>query len=324
MDKLCLQFELCTDILNAKYQDMFAESMIHINEAYLNSQYLTESSFETVYEAETEKVKEKTDGFFKKLIEAIGTFFSNLGHKVKTNIDDEKTKKALEELDKADLSKLPKEKVSMYKDEVLQKLLNDYVQELLVLEREIMDLKLDVKINMSTKSNKNHSLELLEASSELRKLEDKIDKLNERYNKELLESSEAQHIIELAQADAIRFSKEQLKSVKVNFDKVEKGSKKVLMQISKDAKGCEVPYKAKLLQKLGNGLATILRKIVYKRYEYTHKNLKTILKLGAAAAATAGIVFLGKSAMDGSLKSGIENFKDIRKKIDDAKKAQTT
>ena len=123
-------------------------------------------------------------------------------------------------------------------------MLDDYIKQMVSLERKLMNIKDGALLNVPGSSNNLHVIEANEILHE-------IDKLNQKYDSEFLSKNDK--VIKLAAKDAIRFNEKQLQQVKVDYDAVEKGSKEVLAMFKKDAKGCDVPVKL-------NGIQTYLRK----------------------------------------------------------------
>lgn len=250
LEKLNHIWETCYDSFFIQCEDIRMSSVVE------------ESVKEFMYEAEASNIGKKVVEVIQKIIETIQDFCS----KVKSAIVDKFTSKEakdnltkLEESIKNDPEKGNK-KVKIYDDAKAQAKLNTYIQEMAKLERKLMNIKIQATDNFKLGNNKDASL-VISANQIMREM----DKLNEKYDKDLLDANE--EVIEMALKDAIRFSDKQLSNVKVDYDAVQKKSEQILAEFKKDANGCNVPVKYNTIQKMANAIGTRVRKFVQKKTE---------------------------------------------------------
>lgn len=204
------------------------------------------------------KILKATKDLLNKLIDGIVEFFRLCREKISGLFKKKhnKTEDAVIKELKADFKtkeiyvKKKKIKVTVFKNEQTRKLLDDYIREVIKLEREVLQLSKGEKLDGGLVGTRyyEHKLNLIEA---------KYERLTTKYA-ELINNTD-EKIVELAIADAIRFSEDQLKTVRINYDAMEKGSRKVLQEFVKDADGAEYPLQLNILQKFGRGISTMIR-----------------------------------------------------------------
>lgn len=270
---------------------------------------ITESEYDIILESKISDIGKSIGNFIEKVIKTI----TDLTDKCIKSIKSIFSKNEKEEMEKLiEVAKNPqteeqKEILEEEKVEVIvnnnHEVLNNYIKELVVLERKLLNLKVD-KYNVNKKINKR----IIDDEKEMRKNEDqnspslksikkmksmetqkedilyeinkidkKIDQLNSKYDKEFL--NENKKVIEMSLKDAIRFNDKQLENVKLDFEAVEKNSKKVLKEFKKDAEGNDIPVKSiNIIKKMVNCLSTRLRKVMLERTTYERHNLKWLMK----------------------------------------------
>ena len=243
-----------------------------------NHYYLTElASFRILneYDYITEEAKpsfvDKVKNTIDKIITAVRNFLKSIYEKIASYIEEKQIKRKLDELEKSDYDK--SKKVTIHSSDSKKALLDKYIQEMTKLERELMDIK---GVIYATKKDNKRELAMLQ----YQKISKKLDDLNDSFDKKFLEDNK--DTIELAAKDAIRFSKNSLSSVRVDYEKLEKGSNEILQKFVKDANGCEVPEQANLLVRMGNSIATRVRQFEQLTVKYYKLNLVETLAISAA------------------------------------------
>lgn len=256
--------------------------------------YITESECEIISEATISEFAKKVVTAIEKIIGTIKEYIKKMADKVKSLITkDEKDAldKVKDHVNKNNIT----EKVDMYDEEANKKMLDEYIQKMVKLERKLMICKVDSKMRDKT-SHRN----LVEITIILHEM----DKLEQEYDRKFLNDNA--DLISMAAKDAIRFNEKQLNNVKVNYDAVEKGSEQVLAVFKKDAEGCDVPEKLNVIQNMSNRIATRVRQYTLKMSTQRHHNLKTVLTLGTLSMA-------GKFAVD------VYKYNpEVKKQVDDA------
>lgn len=265
--------ESAMDTFNIRITDLVGQPK-YMSEHFDIDDSVFESVCISVYESESNSVVAKIKAGIDKIIEIIVEFFGKISDSIKKFFNKDAEDK-LEALTKSDYDK--KAKVNIYKCDKKQATLNEYIKELVILERKLMNLKFDVGVN--GKDTKKSAAAIIAANEIMREL----DKLDAKYDKEFLDDNK--DIIAMASEDAIRFSDKELKNVKVDFEAVEKNAKEVLKEFKKDADGCDVPVKLNILQRMSKSLSTAVRKQAKKSTEYKHRNLVAVLALAGTTAA---------------------------------------
>ena len=267
------------------------------------------------YEFVSEGVKDVVDKVketIQKVLDAIVEFAKNIKKKLVELFTEKDVEKKLDQIDEYS-NRYGNKKVTVMSTDRMKKKLNEYINEYLKLEREI------IKIRYNMKHEKTPGAAAL-AKAEYDKISKKIDELNAKFDKEFLD--ENQDTIELAVKDAVRFSKKQLQDVKVDFEALESGSKKILQQFKKDADGVESPVEANLFTKLANSVGTLYRKMEIKSGNYKKHTL-----LGILALASVGAVLNNPSTRDtimkkvtkaASSKASKQNNRPVKDGLDDA------
>ena len=256
--------------------------------------YITESECEIISEAAISEFAKKVVTAIEKIISTIKEYIKKMADKVKSLITkDEKDAldKVKDHVNKNNIT----EKVDMYDEEANKKMLDEYIQKMVKLERKLMICKVDSKMRDKT-SHRN--------LAEITIILHEMDKLEQEYDRKFLNDNA--DLISMAAKDAIRFNEKQLNNVKVNYDAVEKGSEQVLAVFKKDAEGCDVPEKLNVIQNMSNRIATRVRQYTLKMSTQRHHNLKTVLTLGTLSMA-------GKFAVD------VYKYNpEVKKQVDDA------
>lgn len=256
--------------------------------------YITESECEIISEATISEFAKKVVTAIEKIIGTIKEYIKKMADKVKSLITkDEKDAldKVKDHVNKNNIT----EKVDMYDEEANKKMLDEYIQKMVKLERKLMICKVDSK--MRDKTSHRNFVEITIILHEM-------DKLEQEYDRKFLNDNA--DLISMAAKDAIRFNEKQLNNVKVNYDAVEKGSEQVLAVFKKDAEGCDVPEKLNVIQNMSNRIATRVRQYTLKMSTQRHHNLKTVLTLGTLSMA-------GKFAVD------VYKYNpEVKKQVDDA------
>ena len=146
--------------------------------------------------------------------------------------------------------------------------LNKYIQEMVKIERELLNLK-------ASESLIGYQGNQTAINIEIAKIMRKAEKLQDKFDEELLDKNKK--VINMALIDAIRFSDKQLENVKVDAEALKSGSKKILKEFQKDANGCDVPAKQNAIRKLGNMVGTMTRKYYNKKTSVAGTTIKTVI-----------------------------------------------
>ena len=192
-----------------------------------------ESAEDYVYEASTEgffgKVKAAIQKITKTISETAGKFASIISDKLKG---------IYAKITGKNIVHLKNEKVDVYRCEKDIDALNDYIRDMVKLERKLIATKVATQAISSPSLKASYTVGVTEIQDEIRRLDAKYDKV----------VSENSGIVKLALEDAIRFSVKQINNVKLNMDAIKKESDKVLAEFAKDINGCDVPQKANAIQ----------------------------------------------------------------------------
>jgi hypothetical protein len=223
--------------------------------------------------------------FIEKIIDNIKIFINKIINKFKGN---KENKELLEKLNEAEkVVKNDDEKIELYDMTNEEKIINEYIKKLITLERKLMAIKVEIKYPFPSLVDSSEGQRAI-AQVEYQKVEQELEKINEEYDKKIL--NKYSNVIELAKKDAIRFSKKQLENVEVDFKNLSKGTEKVLREFKKDANGCKHPVKLNLLQRISNSLAIRSRKYLQKKVTYREHNMGIIMRVvvGITGAITLG------------------------------------
>ena len=258
---------------------------------------------------------EAENGIIAKIVSAIKAIIAAIGKMVRAIVDNT-IGRLIKLFKKGESIEVPPQNANtMIEVETIedhQKALNEYIKQMVVLERKAMNLKYDVV------SGKDAYL----SSLEVNKIQKEIDQLNAKYEK-LLESDGK--IIKVALKDAIRFNEKQLMKVKIDFTEVEKESSKILKTFSEDAEGCEHPDKVRLIQKISNSIGTMYRKHIRRCTTLSNKTsnriardlVNGVMKVGGTigGAVVGGVTAATASKMtDIALKAmNIDNAEAVKK-----------
>lgn len=283
MDLLC-QYDMECDITLQKLNH-FAESAFDsffIESTEINNfNGLDDKTKEAMYSEAVADIGKKIVETIEKIIKAIKDFIGKAKDTVVNAFSNKDTSDKLDKAEaviKADPSK-GKEKVKINdpKDEERDRArLDKYIKEMALLERDLLLLKTRV-------STDELKLDASQASIYAQEIFEKMRRLNDRYDHDFLD--ENSELIEMALADAIRFSRKQLENVKVDYNAVEANSEKVLAEFKKDADGCDVPVIYNGIQKMANSIGTRVRKFISKHTAFKRKSVGIVV----AAAAALGI-----------------------------------
>ena len=123
-------------------------------------------------------------------------------------------------------------------------------------------------------------------------IKDAMDKCNAKYEKLIEQNAE---VVELALADAIRFSDKDLKDIELDMDAVKADSDKVLAKFKEDAKGVKVKEQANLLQRMTSSIETHVRKYMRDCGGYHQKNTAALLAIAKITGIT--LTSLGASEL---------------------------
>lgn len=225
------------------------------------------TEMETYMEAESKKVKAASESFFNKIGKAIEEFIDEIKKKFFEADSTKKLNDAKEAVKKnskkAEAIKVDAESFEMNADD-----LNKYIQEMVKIERELLNLK-------ASESLIGYQGNQTAINIEIAKIMRKAEKLQDKFDEELLDKNKK--VINMALTDAIRFSDKQLENVKVDAEALKSGSKKILKEFQKDANGCDVPAKQNAIRKLGNMVGTMTRKYYNKKTSVAGTTIKTVV-----------------------------------------------
>lgn len=272
--QLELDNEIYIDNIGNELDKAYNEYVIANEYAYTMNVYFKESNEDSLLATIGKGVLD--------IINKIAEFIENVKNAVLGNFHDKENEAKLKEIRKNRDKIDPNKKVKIRKGNDAE-VLNQYVKELLILERQLLLIKSSPEISVGTNSVKKASNRNIEAMEILNKMKS----LDEKYDKKLIEDND--DIIEMASKDAIRFSEKQLENVELDFDAILKNSKKVLKEFKTDAKGCKEPVKLNILQKMIRSLATKIRKATLLTASRHKKNLAAVLGLITLATASVAI-----------------------------------
>lgn len=274
--------ESAMDTFNIRITDLVGQPK-YMSEHFDLDDSMFESVCTSVYESESNSVMDKIKAAIDKIIETLVEFIGKVTDKIKKVFNKDFEDK-LDAVKKSDYDK--KAKVTIVDIFKKKKLLDEYIKELLVLERKLMNIKFEASHNVDIVTNK--TAKYIIAVNEVNR---ELDALNDKYDKKFLEDNA--DIIKMASEDAIRFADKDLKNVKIDYDAIENDSKKILKQFKTDADGCEVPVKMNTIQKMANSLATRVRMYVKKKSEYQHKNTFAVLAVvGVTVGGVAAVALV--------------------------------
>ena len=254
-------------------------------------------------------LKEKAKSAIQKVIDAIKDFIDAVHKKLMTTFKKEDIDNLKIVSKNVDKLKDGNEQIEVFDEEKARRELDEYLQEMLKLERKITNLKFEYKLQ--SKKNRKDAFFIMEYESIMKE----IDRLNEKYDKKLLDDNF--HIIKMAKKDAVRFSEKQLDNIGVDYDQMKKGSEEILSQFKTDINGCKRKETLSCLQKLTQKSSTIVRKYIQKITTYKHRSIMGVIKRAATAAIVAEIMLYGSSKIRGSVYSsntlknvenGVKNF----------------
>ncbi len=305
----CQMENLECQIALEKYNNDAMVALSNFDLFLSETRYMPESTVSAVYEGKVYDIAAKIVYAIENAIKAIAEFAGKLKDKVLAEFGSKETKEKLDAA-KETVSKnkeVSKKQVDMYIDEENRKLLDDYIQSMAKLERQLMNIKVGAMVG---KPGTKNNLHVIEANEIIHKM----DELNHKYDSEFLQKNDK--IIKMAAEDAIRFNEKQLNNIKVDYAAVEKGCKEILNTFKKDAKGCDVPIKLNIIQRMSNAIGTRVRKFLHNHTKFMHSNLKSILTGVAIGIA----VKKGGDAVVKNVKASPEAMKhvsDIAKKATD-------
>jgi hypothetical protein len=275
IDKTCeLQISEATHEATICYDKAMIDlKTLCINRTFMES--VDEYTVDAVYETTVKDLAEKVKKTINDIIKSIKGLIDKAKQKLFGKTEDKNAVAASAELVK-NIKSVPNAdlKVDVYSSEEYKKILNDYLREMLALERKLQRVK-----QVERFGGKKGNVGTIECQEIFREM----DKLNEKFDKEFLDANEK--TIQMAKRDAIRFNDKQLKTVKVDFDALQADSEKILEAFKKDADGCEVPEKLNLFQKMSSSVATATRKVTTKMSQNYSKTLSSVLIFAAAGAA---------------------------------------
>lgn len=263
-----LEFDLCMKKATHEF-----ESCLDIE------QIMMMGSENFAYEGAISSIAEGLVRLINKAIDAITKLVSTLVDKIKSAFG----KKEADKIEFAinNFVEVDKEKAKMYSSEELQKRFDQYIREMLKIERKLMIMSIDVG------AKKPAGKYIIEVNKLMREM----DKLDQEFSEFL--SSDNKHIIEMAKKDALRFSKKELDNVRINYDNMAKGSKEILEKFKIDVNGVQVPEQRNAFQSLINRVSNKTRLAVNKVAHYHHKNL--VVALGLSAAVGGAMIAIDPS-----------------------------
>ena len=269
MEILALENEIAIDSMSNEIEILYAEFVLMCENKEYEDEYLMEADNDSFFA----KVGQVVIDMANKCVEFITNAKDNVVGLFKKKENAAALKALKDNKDKID----PTKRIKIIKGKEAETL-NEYVKELLVLERQLLLTKISPDINVIPGRSSNRTIEAMEILQKMKSLEDK-------YDSKFI--SEHQQVIELASKDAIRFSEKQLKDVELDFDAIMKNSKKVLRQFKTDANGCKEPVKLNILQKMIRALATKIRQVTIATGKRHDKNLAAVLALVGTSLAVA-------------------------------------
>lgn len=293
--EVCLECDMSLMKYNHIAESAYDTFKIAIAELYRDNYILhmtNEHTSNVIYESKVSEYVKKIQDLIEDIVRTISKYLSYMKDKIVAKITTPKLKVTLQDMLTYDYGVA---KVEIYDTERQQKMLDEYIREMAILERKLMHIKIDSTINPLVPGN--------QAMMEYNHIMREIDKLDDKYGKEFLDNNIK--VIKMASEDAIRFSLKDLDNVRVDYDAVEKGSSEVLQKIKTDANGCEVVVKLNALQKMGNKISTYARKVANKICTYRHKNFLTILSLSAIGVASS--IGIKKYSTDANFRNSLND-----------------
>lgn len=269
---------------------------------------ITESEYDIILENKLSEVGKGIGNFIdniiksikelvKKCIDSIKLLFSSKSSESSSENKDEEKK--IEETIKVINNPQTEEQkkiVEETKVEVIinneDEILNEYIKELVKLEREVLNLKTQrYRLNTTLKQNSKTRNKKDDINDKIRYIEKSLDKLNQKYDDEFLKKN--QKVITMSLKDAIRFNDDQLENVKLDFNAIQNNCEKVLKEFKKDADDNDIPVECKgLIKKLSNHLSTRARKSMVNILSGKKTASSTIKKklIGLSVALLVGTI----------------------------------
>lgn len=316
----CIAME--NDHMMQSYIDAFH---VEATELYMEAASHIISDHETsiLYENACSDLISKLSGFIQKVIDNVSLFFRNLKIKIFGSKEEKEKLAQIKEAVKS-AKKLPesaRKQIKVYRTKKNKKALDAYIKEMAQLERRLMRLKVEAN------NDPGDGLSMLPVVGgfvvdrdntasimvEYNDIKEAMDKCNSKYEKLIEQNAE---VVELALADAIRFSDKDLKDIELDMDAIKADSDKVLAKFKEDAKGVKVKEQANLLQRMTSSIETHVRKYMRDSAGYHQKNTTALLaiskivgitftSLGASEALKA--MTLGKVDIAGSVANAAVN-----------------
>ena len=279
----CIAME--NDHMMKSYIDAFH---VEASELYMEAASHIISDHETsiLYENACSDLVSKLSGFIQKVIDNVSLFFRNLKIKIFGSKEEKEKLAQIKEAVKS-AKKLPesaRKQIKVYRTKKNKKALDAYIKEMAQLERRLMRLKVEANndsgyglqmlpiVGAFVPDKDNTSSIMLEYND----IKDAMDKCNAKYEKLIEQNAE---VVELALADAIRFSDKDLKDIELDMDAVKADSDKVLAKFKEDAKGVKVKEQANLLQRMTSAIETHVRKYMRDSAGYHQKNTAALLAI---------------------------------------------
>jgi hypothetical protein len=262
--------------INNLMESVYDTFLIEAKELEMNTSIyhlISESDAEIVYEAQVSDLSKKVVNAITAIMKQIEEYIDKVKREIIENFSEKEKKEKLKVI-KENIDKLDsKEKVEIEDDAAKRKLLDEYLRDMLKLERKLVNLKVSYKMRVI----RQDGIFIIEAN----KITDEMNKLNAKFDEDFLNDNK--DIIQMASKDAVRFSEKQLDNIRVDYNALEKGSDEILQQFKKDANGCEIPEHLNIIQRMSNSVATRVRRVAAKLTEYRHRNLGKIIALGTVA-----------------------------------------
>ena len=250
------------DAFHVEAAELYMEAASHI---------ISDHETSILYENACSDLVSKLSGFIQKVIDNVSLFFRNLKIKIFGSKEEKEKLAQIKEAVKS-AKKLPesaRKQIKVYRTKKNKKALDAYIKEMAQLERRLMRLKVEANndsgnglsllpiVGAFVPDKDNTSSIMIEYND----IKDAMDKCNAKYEKLIEQNAE---VVELALADAIRFSDKELKDIELDMDAVKADSDKVLAKFKEDAKGVKVKEQANLLQRMTSAIETHVRK--YARF----------------------------------------------------------
>lgn len=288
------------DAFHVEAAELYMEEASHI---------ISDHETSILYENACSDLISKLSGFIQKVIDNVSLFFRNLKIKIFGSKEEKEKLAQIKEAVKS-AKKLPesaRKQIKVYRTKKNKKALDAYIKEMAQLERRLMRLKVEANndpgdglqmlpiVGAFVPSKDNTSSIMLEYND----IKDAMDKCNAKYEKMIEQNAE---VVELALADAIRFSDKDLKDIELDMDAVKADSDKVLAKFKEDAKGVKVKEQANLLQRMTSAIETHVRKYMRDSAGYHQKNTAALLAIAKITGIT--LTSLGANEVVKSLTQG--------------------